>query len=80
MASIAASGQTNTSTNLAATNVLSTVTVESQLNQTRSSILTSGGATSYAISSESILNSSQGDNASFNQVLLRAPGVAEDSL
>ena len=80
MASIAASGQTNTSTNLAATNVLSTVTVESQLNQTRSSILTSVGATSYAISSESILNSSQGDNASFNQVLLRAPGVAEDSL
>jgi hypothetical protein len=59
---------------------LSTVTVEGQLNQARSSILTSVGATSYTISSEAILNEAQGNNASFNQVLLRAPGVAEDSL
>jgi outer membrane receptor protein involved in Fe transport len=78
MASTATLGQT--STNLASTNVLSTITVEGTLNQARSSILTSVGATSYAISSESILNAAQGDNASFNQVLLRAPGVAEDSL
>jgi hypothetical protein len=30
--------------------------------------------------SEAILNEAQGNNASFNQLLLRAPGVAEDSL
>jgi outer membrane receptor protein involved in Fe transport len=78
MASGTVLGQTNSTP--AATNVLSTVTVEGQLNQARSSILTSVGATSYTINSEAIMNESQGNNASFNQLLLRAPGVAEDSL
>jgi outer membrane receptor protein involved in Fe transport len=78
MASGIVPGQANSGP--AATNVLSTVTVEGQLNQARSSILTEVGATSYTISSEAILNEAQGNNASFNQVLLRAPGVAEDSL
>ncbi|HTA31609.1 MAG TPA: hypothetical protein VK731_14040, partial [Candidatus Cybelea sp.] len=64
----------------AKTNVLDTVTVEGQLNAARSSILTSVGGTSYTINSEAILNEAQGNNASFNQLLLRAPGVAEDSL
>src|SRR5580658_10800720 len=64
----------------ATTNVLDTVTVEGQLNAARSSILTEVGATSYSIDSVAILNEAQGDNTSFNQVLLRAPGVAEDSL
>jgi outer membrane receptor protein involved in Fe transport len=73
-------GNTPATTNAASTNVLSTVTVEGQLNQARSSILTEVGATSYTINGESILNEAQGNNASFNQVLLRAPGVAEDSL
>jgi len=56
------------------------VTVEGQLNQARSSILTAVGASSYSINAEAITDMSQGNNASFNQVLLRAPGVAEDSL
>src|SRR5579863_496074 len=76
-------GQTNntsTSTNAPATNVLNTVTVEGRLNEARSSILTEVGASSYTINSEAIPNEAQGNNASFNQVLLRAPGVAEDSL
>jgi outer membrane receptor protein involved in Fe transport len=78
MASGTVLGQTNSAP--AATNVLSTVTVEGQLNQARNSILTEVGSSTYTISSEAILNQAQGDNASFNQVLLRAPGVAEDSL
>jgi outer membrane receptor protein involved in Fe transport len=64
----------------AATNVLDTVMVEGRLNAARSSILTEVGATSYTINNEAILNEAQGNNTSFNQVLLRAPGVAEDSL
>jgi outer membrane receptor protein involved in Fe transport len=78
MAPGAVVGQTNNTPS--ATNVLSTVTVEGQLNEARTSILTAIGASAYSISSEAILNEAQGNNASFNQVLLRAPGVAEDSL
>jgi outer membrane receptor protein involved in Fe transport len=37
------------------------------------------GASVYTISSGQIATQSQGDNAPFNQTLLRAPGVAEDS-
>jgi len=59
---------------------LSTVTVEGQLNEARSTINTAIGASSYTINSEAILNEAQGNNAPFNQLLLRAPGVAEDSL
>src|ERR1700733_8332390 len=80
MASGPVLAQTQTNNTASATNVLDTVTVEGQLNAARSSILTEVGATSYTINDESILNEVQGNNASFNQVLLRAPGVAEDSL
>jgi outer membrane receptor protein involved in Fe transport len=73
-------GSTPAATNAAATNVLNTVTVEGHLNEARSSILTEVGSSTYTINSEAILNQAQGNNASFNQVLLRAPGVAEDSL
>ena len=80
MAGASALAQTQTNSTPAATNVLDTVTVEGQLNAARSSILTEVGATSYAVDSEAILNEASGNNTSFNQVLLRAPGVAEDSL
>ena len=59
---------------------MNTVTVEGQLNEARSSILTEIGGSAYTINSVAIANQAQGNNASFNQVLLRAPGVAEDSL
>ena len=80
MATASVFAQTQTNTAPAATNVLSTVTVEGQLNAARSGILTEVGTSQYTISSEAIQNEVQGNNASFNQVLLRAPGVAEDSL
>jgi len=58
---------------------LSEVDVIGKLDQARNSIQPSLGATDYNISSEQIDAQAQGDNASFNQVILRAPGVAEDN-
>jgi outer membrane receptor protein involved in Fe transport len=72
-ASAAVAGATNATR-------LGTVNVVGHLNQARSQILTSVGATSFDISEQQIQNISQGEDAPFNQVLLRVPGVAEDSL
>jgi outer membrane receptor protein involved in Fe transport len=74
-----AQGQTNNPP--ASTNVttLETVTVVGHLNQARSQIEPSLGATAAVISETQINSEGQGANAPFNQVLLRAPGVAADS-
>jgi outer membrane receptor protein involved in Fe transport len=76
-------GQTNnppasppTSTNVTK---LNTVTVVGHLNEARSQILPNLGATAYTIGTNQIESESQGANAPFNQLILRAPGVAEDS-
>jgi len=58
---------------------LSEVDVIGQLDQARNSIQPSLGATDYYINSDQIDDQSEGNNASFNQVLLRAPGVASDN-
>ncbi len=58
---------------------LSEVDVIGKLDQARNSIQSSLGATNYNINTDQIDDQAQGDNASFNQVLLRAPGVAQDS-
>jgi outer membrane receptor protein involved in Fe transport len=58
---------------------LNEVDVIGKLDQARNSIQPSLGATDYSIASDQINDQAQGSNASFNQVLLRAPGVAEDS-
>jgi len=58
---------------------LSEVDVIGKLDQARNSIQPSLGATDFNITSDQIDDEAQGNNASFNQVLLRAPGVAEDS-
>jgi outer membrane receptor protein involved in Fe transport len=58
---------------------LDSFVVTGQLDQSRESILPSLGATSFTIDQTQILNIPQGADAPFNQVLLRAPGVAEDS-
>jgi len=58
---------------------LDPVVVNGQLDQARAEILPELGATSYLIDQEAIQNQSQGADAPFNQLLLRAPGVAEDS-
>jgi outer membrane receptor protein involved in Fe transport len=58
---------------------LDPMVVTGQLDQSRESILPSLGATSFIMDQQQILNLPQGADAPFNQVLLRAPGVAEDS-
>ena len=50
------------------------------LDVAREQIVPSLGATSYGISAEQIEILPQGENTPFNQVLLRAPGTAQDSL
>jgi outer membrane receptor for Fe3+-dicitrate len=58
---------------------LDTVNVIGQLNEARDQIVPDLGATKYSIGQTQIESEAQGDNASFNQVILRAPGVAQDS-
>src|SRR5947209_4737276 len=55
------------------------VTVYGKLDQARSQISPDLGATAYSVNKAQIESLSQGDNAPFNQVILRAPGVAQDS-
>src|SRR6187200_67166 len=49
-----------------------------KLDEERSAILPSLGATRYDFSRTAIQNTPQGENAPLNQVLLRAPGVVQD--
>jgi len=65
-------GATNVST-------LPEMTVYGRLDQARSQIQPDLGATAYSVSQPQIESESQGENAPFNQVVLRAPGVAQDS-
>ena len=58
---------------------LDAVTVVGQLNEAREQIVPYLGATKYSIGQTQIQTQSQGDNAPFNQVILRAPGVSQDS-
>ena len=52
--------------------------VAKRLDRERSSIPPSLGATRYDFGKTAIQNTPQGENASLNQVLLRAPGVVQD--
>jgi hypothetical protein len=58
---------------------LNQVIVVGQLDQARDQIVPYLGATKYSIGQQQIQSESQGSNAPFNQVILRAPGVAQDS-
>ncbi len=53
--------------------------VSQRLDTARSQILPNLGATRYEFSRQAIETLPQGDNAPLNQVLLQAPGVAQDS-
>jgi outer membrane cobalamin receptor len=53
--------------------------VSKRLDEARQQIQPDLGATTYKFSSEALQNVPQGDNAPLNQVLLQAPGVAQDS-
>ena len=61
------------------TTALPEVVVYGKLDQARSQIMPNLGATAYSMSQVQIASGAQGDNAPFNQVILRAPGVAQDS-
>jgi len=58
---------------------LDTIVVTGSLDSQRDEIAPELGATVYNISQNQVETQSQGDNAPFNQTILRAPGVAEDS-
>jgi outer membrane receptor protein involved in Fe transport len=80
-------GQLATRTNAApdsasSTNVikLEPTTVVGRLDEAREQIVPSLGATVYAVTREQIASQAQGENAGFNQVLLRTPGMAQDGL
>src|SRR5438874_8198229 len=56
------------------------VTVTSQeLDVSREAIVPSLGATRYTIGPDRLDSQAQGENAPFNQTILRFPGVAQDS-
>jgi outer membrane receptor protein involved in Fe transport len=55
------------------------VVTAKRLDTKRDSISPSLGASDYVIDSKSIANQPQGVDTSFNQVLLQAPGVSQDS-
>src|ERR1700736_952750 len=88
----AASKTTTTSTSSAASNAAPSpsaspgaataerVTVTSQeLDISREAIVPSLGATRYTIGPDRLDSQAQGENAPFNQTILRFPGVAQDS-
>ena len=58
---------------------LENITVVGQLDQARSQILPNLGATAYMHTADQIQSQSLGDNAPVNQIVLRSPGVAQDS-
>jgi outer membrane receptor protein involved in Fe transport len=78
-ASPAASSPTNAVSN--STNVvqLAPTTVVGKLDVARSQIVPDLGATVYSVSQAQVASLPGGDNAAFNQVLLRAPGMVQDS-
>jgi outer membrane receptor protein involved in Fe transport len=69
-------GETGGSTNVAN---LGNITVIGRLDQARNQIIPDLGATAHTFTKEQIQTLSQGANAPFNEVILRAPGVAQDS-
>ena len=61
------------------TAVLPEVSVIDKLNQIRHEIVPGLGATEYNVGRERLQTQSQGVNAPFNQIVLRMPGVVQDS-
>ncbi len=72
---------TNADASGSSTNVtqLGNITVVGKLDKARDTIIPDLGATAHTFSKEQIETLSQGANAPFNEVILRAPGVAADS-
>ncbi|MGH7992042.1 MAG: TonB-dependent receptor [Limisphaerales bacterium] len=74
--SAAKADESGSSTNITQ---LGNITVVGRLDQARNQIIPDLGATAHTFSKEQIQTLSQGANAPFNEVILRAPGVAQDS-
>ncbi len=72
---------TNADVSGSSTNVtqLGNITVVGKLDKARDTIIPDLGATAHTFTEAQIETLSQGANAPFNQVILRAPGVAQDS-
>jgi outer membrane receptor protein involved in Fe transport len=64
---------------LASHNPLDVAVVGKKLDQARNQITPSTGSSVYQITNDAIQAQPQGQSAQFNQVLLQAPGVAQDS-
>ena len=64
---------------LQATEALSVAVVARRLNQSRNALSPETGGSVYKFSEEAIQELPQGQNTSLNQVILQAPGVAQDS-
>jgi outer membrane receptor protein involved in Fe transport len=64
---------------LASHNPLDVAVVGRKLDQARNQITPSTGSSVYQITNDAIQAQPQGQSAQFNQVLLQAPGVAQDS-
>jgi len=58
---------------------LGNMTIIGKLDQGRDQIIPDLGATAHTFTQEQLQSMSQGENAPFNEIILRAPGVAEDS-
>ena len=58
---------------------LAPVSVVGRLDAARNQIVPDLGATTYTVNQAQIAALPQGENASFNEILLRAPGMAQDS-
>ena len=68
-----------TTLTLAAQEALEVSVVAERLNQARNSLSPKTGGSIYRIDQKDIAALPEGDNTSFNQVLLQTPGVANDS-
>src|ERR1700761_2466120 len=79
---LAQSSSVNTNNVANATNAtaLGTVTVVGHLNEAREQIVPSLGSSKYEITAAQLADIPQGADAPFSQILLRTPGMAEDSL
>lgn len=73
-----ASAQTEPATEPPSQSLPGITVTATKLDEERSAILPSLGATKYDFSRSAIQNIPQGENAPLNQVLLRAPGVVQD--
>ena len=73
-----AASSTTAATETNASTVLATVTVTADLDRKRDQIAPSLGAVAYSIGPSQIVAAGQGENSSFQQVILHAPGVVQE--